>query len=80
MNVVASNTMIAKSPEWVTDAASGGDTTATQAEAECIMAGVVVAAVVVAAAAAAVVADAVITKVGCITDAALGWDLDSGTS
>jgi len=41
------------------------------------MAGVVVAAVVVAA---ALVADAVTTEVVCITNAALGWDLDSGTS
>jgi hypothetical protein len=72
MNVVAGNTVRAKNPEWVTDAASGRDTTATQAEAESIMARVVVAA--------AVVADAVTTEVGCITNAALGWDLDSGTS
>ena len=77
MNIAADNTVRAKNQEWATDAASGGDTAATQTEAECIMAGAAVAAVVVAA---AVAADAATTKVGCITNAALGWDLDSGTS
>ena len=70
MNVAVGSMVRAKSPEWVTDAASGRNTTATQAEAEYIMAGVVVAAVVVAAA--AVVAYAATTKVGYINKAALG--------